>query len=370
MGDDDEMGGGGGEPVAIDLTFLSDQTYAGVAPKLSAPTNRAMAEAFRFTHLSKVQAATLDTLLAGGDVFARAKTGSGKTLGFLIPTVERLRAEGPAPGIRSLVIAPTRELALQIMAEAQKLLTFDSTLTCHSVIGGRNISTERSRMGFGGRSSVRVDLLIGTPGRLVDHIDRYAVQRPGEGGGGGGGRIHGNRLCGVAPTLRRTVTTCGAPAGAVCRNAQSPPPLPMHAAPPVLRRRWRACACWCWTRRIACWTWAFGPRWTASWRHCPAMAARRVAVRAAAGITQRAPLSLRHQLGQRPHAQHPPPRRLAVVVHPPLLPLPPRTPFALPWRRRSAPRLQRLAQAAVWVVVLLLQRLPPQWWLPRLLRRL
>jgi ATP-dependent RNA helicase MSS116, mitochondrial len=164
-------GEGGGEPVAIDLSFLSDQTYAGVAPKLSAATNRAMGEAFRFTHLSKVQAATLDTLLAGGDVFARAKTGSGKTLGFLIPTVERLRAEGRASGIRSLVIAPTRELALQIMAEAQKLLSFDPSLSCHSVIGGRNISGERGRMSAGSRGALSVDILIGTPGRLVDHID-------------------------------------------------------------------------------------------------------------------------------------------------------------------------------------------------------
>ena len=178
-GEDDEEGSGGMEAApAMSKAFLSDVTYAdpSIARLLSAGTMRAITETFKFSHMSKVQAATLPVIMGGKDVFGKAKTGSGKTLAFLIPIVELLQRAGGAGGgaaVRSLVIAPTRELALQIEAEARTLLTFHPGVRVASVIGGRNINSERSRMGFGGGGGGggRVDILIATPGRLIDHME-------------------------------------------------------------------------------------------------------------------------------------------------------------------------------------------------------
>jgi len=167
----------------VNPAFLSTVRYTDpeVTSRLSANTLRALNEKFRFTFLSKVQAATLPIVLEGKDVFAKAKTGSGKTLGFLVPIVELLRRENAAnaaarrpaaAGVRSLVIAPTRELALQILAEAHTLLAFDPGFKAESVIGGRNINSEKSRMGFrGGGAMPCVDILVATPGRLIDHME-------------------------------------------------------------------------------------------------------------------------------------------------------------------------------------------------------
>jgi superfamily II DNA/RNA helicase len=167
--------GGGVNPAFLSTIKYSDPA---VRSRLNPASVKAIDELFKFTYLSKVQAATFPPIMSGADIFAKAKTGSGKTLAFLIPIVELLRAEGGGsrkPGIRSLVIAPTRELALQILEEANTLLTFDKHgLKAEAVIGGRNISTEKNRMGFNkpaGSALPTVDILVATPGRLVDHME-------------------------------------------------------------------------------------------------------------------------------------------------------------------------------------------------------
>lgn len=106
--------------------------------------------------------------LSGVDVLARAKTGTGKTLGFLIPSIERLaRTPGgvQSGAVHVLVLSPTRELALQIAKEAAALLTHHSGLGVQCVYGGTNMRSEQTRLG-----SSRCDVLVATPGRLVDHI--------------------------------------------------------------------------------------------------------------------------------------------------------------------------------------------------------
>ncbi len=104
---------------------------------------------------------------------ARAKTGTGKTIGFLVPTVERLVSETPGPlekwtassPIRALIVSHNRDLARQLHSEAEKLLTYHD-LGAQVVIGGSNMNGESQRM-----NSNRCDILVGTPGRLVDHIE-------------------------------------------------------------------------------------------------------------------------------------------------------------------------------------------------------
>jgi ATP-dependent RNA helicase MSS116, mitochondrial len=158
----------------IDRSFLSSQRWTDpdIAAKLSAPSKRALSEAFGFEFMSRIQSETLHHLLCGSDVFAKAKTGGGKTIGFLLPAVERLVATGSvgrrgAFGI--LVISPTRELALQTLEEARTLTKFHAHMRVHALIGGTNINGERQRLCHSG-GVPSADILIVTPGRCVDHI--------------------------------------------------------------------------------------------------------------------------------------------------------------------------------------------------------
>ncbi|KAL3464075.1 ATP-dependent RNA helicase has1 [Aspergillus heterothallicus] len=118
-----------------------------------------------FETMTEIQQRTIPPLLAGRDVLGAAKTGSGKTLAFLIPAIEMLSALRfkPRNGTGVLVVSPTRELALQIFGVARELLTAHSQ-TYGIVIGGANRRAEAEKLAKG------VNLLIATPGRLLDHL--------------------------------------------------------------------------------------------------------------------------------------------------------------------------------------------------------
>ena len=110
-----------------------------------------------------VQEQAIPALFAGRDVIARAQTGTGKTLAFLVPLAEKVDAEKPYA--QALVITPTRELAQQIAVELKKILG-ESPIKVLSVTGGRDFEEQKYKLE--GRSHV----LIGTPGRLLDHIKK------------------------------------------------------------------------------------------------------------------------------------------------------------------------------------------------------
>ncbi|KAK6514261.1 ATP-dependent RNA helicase [Arthrobotrys conoides] len=132
--------------------------------KLSENTQKAITE-MGFTNMTEVQAKTIPPLLAGRDVLGAAKTGSGKTLAFLIPAVEMLSSLRfkPRNGTGVVVVSPTRELALQIFHVARELTKHHSQ-TCGIVIGGANRRAEAEKLSKG------INLLIATPGRLLDHL--------------------------------------------------------------------------------------------------------------------------------------------------------------------------------------------------------
>jgi ATP-dependent RNA helicase RhlE len=121
-----------------------------------------------------VQAKAIPPALEGQDILATASTGTGKTLSFLIPMIERMdatsapSAKGKRGPIRSLILLPTRELAMQVLEAYTKLVPNaknDAVLVC----GGLSENTQLDQLGRGPR------LVVATPGRLEDYLRRRAV---------------------------------------------------------------------------------------------------------------------------------------------------------------------------------------------------
>ncbi|KAJ6424838.1 hypothetical protein OIU84_025581 [Salix udensis] len=131
---------------------------------LSEATHKSIQE-MGFENLTQIQARAIPPLLLGKDVLGAARTGSGKTLAFLIPAIELLHNVHFAPrnGTGVVVICPTRELAIQTHAVAKDLLKYHSQ-TLGLVIGGAARRGEAERLVKG------VNLLVATPGRLLDHL--------------------------------------------------------------------------------------------------------------------------------------------------------------------------------------------------------
>lgn len=124
-------------------------------------------EKMGFTKMTPIQAQTIPVLLAGKDVLGSARTGSGKTLAFLIPAIELLHRMKfkPQNGTGIIIVSPTRELALQIFGVARELLTTsNASQTFGIVMGGANRRAEVEKLVKG------VNLLVATPGRLLDHL--------------------------------------------------------------------------------------------------------------------------------------------------------------------------------------------------------
>ncbi len=123
-----------------------------------------------FDHCTPIQGQTLPHTLAAEDLVGQAQTGTGKTAAFLITILQRIAAN-PIPENeryssepRALVVAPTRELALQIEKDA-KLLAKHMKINIVSVIGGTQLDRQRKQL-----RDEAIDLLIATPGRLLDHV--------------------------------------------------------------------------------------------------------------------------------------------------------------------------------------------------------
>jgi len=142
---------------------LTNVTFSSLSlhPKILAGLERA-----KFTHCTPIQALTLPTALEGHDVAGQAQTGTGKTAAFLLVIFDQLLKEVSADygaNPRSLVVAPTRELALQIHRDAL-LLGADTGLKVALAYGGVDYEKQRKTLQDG------VDILVGTPGRLIDYF--------------------------------------------------------------------------------------------------------------------------------------------------------------------------------------------------------
>jgi ATP-dependent RNA helicase RhlE len=131
------------------------------------PSLKERLKAYRFATPTPVQAAAIPQALAGTDVIATAQTGTGKTLAFLIPVIERL-SRHKTGGIAALVLVPTRELAMQVVAQYDALRCRD-TRPAALVVGGLPEGRQLDAIRRGAR------LVVATPGRLEDYLDRRLV---------------------------------------------------------------------------------------------------------------------------------------------------------------------------------------------------
>jgi ATP-dependent RNA helicase RhlE len=130
---------------------------------ISAYTKERLSSA-KFQTPTPVQAASIPKALEGQDLLATAQTGTGKTLAFLIPTMERL-LQRPPKGIAALVLVPTRELAMQV-TDQFNILRGKQLGPAALVVGGLSEGTQLAAIRKGAR------LIVATPGRLEDYLDR------------------------------------------------------------------------------------------------------------------------------------------------------------------------------------------------------
>ena len=123
-----------------------------------------------YNNPTPIQAQAIAPVLEGRDLMGIAQTGTGKTAAFMLPSIDRLREadkQTPFKSCRMLVLAPTRELAGQIAQNAKDYGAL-AGLKVHSIVGGTSVNKDRNKLHRG------TDILVATPGRLLDLIDQKA----------------------------------------------------------------------------------------------------------------------------------------------------------------------------------------------------
>jgi len=150
------------------MTSVSERSFSefSVAPSL-----KERLKAAKFLVPTPVQAAAIPQALAGKDLIATAQTGTGKTLAFLIPVMEKLAAQR-ARGISALVLVPTRELAMQVVAQFNTLKEKQAAPAA-LVVGGLPEGRQLDAIRKGAQ------LVVATPGRLEDYLDRRLISLSG-----------------------------------------------------------------------------------------------------------------------------------------------------------------------------------------------
>ena len=148
-------------PIPFDKLSLDDRLLSGIRD-------------LGWQETRPVQSGVIPLALAGGDVIACAETGTGKTAAFLVPILQRFLNEPQPtpPRTRALVLAPTRELAVQIEDQVQGL-TYHTTVSSIAVFGGVPMDQQEFALRAG------VDIVVATPGRLMDHMRHESVDYSG-----------------------------------------------------------------------------------------------------------------------------------------------------------------------------------------------
>jgi ATP-dependent RNA helicase DeaD len=124
-----------------------------------------------YEEASPIQTAVIPTILAGRDVVGQSATGSGKTAAFAIPAIELVKPQ--VRKVQCLILCPTRELAVQVAEETGKLLLFKRGVHVVPIYGGQSYDRQFRALEAG------VQIVIGTPGRVMDHMERGTLKLDG-----------------------------------------------------------------------------------------------------------------------------------------------------------------------------------------------
>jgi ATP-dependent RNA helicase RhlE len=121
-----------------------------------------------YTEPTPIQTRAIPIVMSGRDLIGCAETGTGKTAAFLLPLIQRMSETKALPGIRALIVAPTRELTLQIES-AYRQFALRKSPRCVAIIGGASMHLQREALRRG------AGVVIATPGRLLDHLERGSL---------------------------------------------------------------------------------------------------------------------------------------------------------------------------------------------------
>ncbi|PQZ52394.1 RNA helicase [Bacillus sp. MYb209] len=114
-----------------------------------------------------IQEKAIPVVMSGKDIIGQAKTGTGKTLAFVLPILEKINSE--SSDVQALIVAPTRELALQITAEIKKMLVHREDINVLAIYGGQDVAQQLRKL------KGNTHIVVATPGRLLDHIRRETI---------------------------------------------------------------------------------------------------------------------------------------------------------------------------------------------------
>ncbi|MBW7454523.1 DEAD/DEAH box helicase, partial [Paenibacillus sepulcri] len=114
-----------------------------------------------------IQEGAIPVILSGSDVICQAQTGTGKTLAFLLPMLEKIKPDKDE--LQGLILTPTRELALQITNELKRWLSSKTEFSVLAVYGGQDVEAQMRKL------KRAVHMIVATPGRLLDHIRRGTI---------------------------------------------------------------------------------------------------------------------------------------------------------------------------------------------------
>tara|TARA_R110002126_G_scaffold12416_5_gene53983 strand:+ start:9421 stop:10839 length:1419 start_codon:yes stop_codon:yes gene_type:complete len=131
------------------------------------PALQSVVQELGYSHPTPIQAAAIPALLEGRDLVGQSKTGSGKTAAFALPILQRIDMQDRS--LQALILCPTRELCAQVAREIRKLGRSHAGLAVIELVGGQPARPQREALERG------VHIAVGTPGRLLDHLDRRSL---------------------------------------------------------------------------------------------------------------------------------------------------------------------------------------------------
>ncbi len=132
------------------------------------PAMQATLQQLEYLTMTPIQAASLPLTLAGHDLIAQAKTGSGKTAAFALPLLTKLNPRFFA--VQAMVLCPTRELAEQVTQEIRRLARFADNIKILALCGGSTMRPQMASLEHGAH------IVVGTPGRIMDHLERGSLK--------------------------------------------------------------------------------------------------------------------------------------------------------------------------------------------------